>query len=128
MISRRDQIEREAAHNLARPAPGTRLCALSDLVEGEGKTFRYRVQFDLFTGAVFRFGDRVVGYVDSCPHAGWPLGARDDHYLTADKRHILCAGHWALFTFDGACVAGPCAGETLITWPVAVIDGEVLAA
>jgi nitrite reductase/ring-hydroxylating ferredoxin subunit len=27
----------------------------------------------VFAGFVVRKGEGVVGYVDSCPHAGWPL-------------------------------------------------------
>ena len=38
-------------------------------------------------------------------------------------------GHGALFRLeDGVCVAGPCAGERLKPWPVAVIDGVVTTA
>lgn len=128
MTSRRAQIERELLTNLARPKAGTRLCAVADLIPGEGKTFRYRVEFDLFTGAIFHHAGQVFGYVDSCPHAGWPLGVRDDHYLTVDRRHILCAGHAALFDFEGLCIAGPCEGEHLVDWPIEIRDGEVFAA
>lgn len=71
----------------------------------------------------------MAGYVDRCPHAGWPLAAFDERFLTRDGAHILCSGHGALFTLeDGACVAGPCAGEALEGWPVAVSAGEVFTA
>ena len=71
----------------------------------------------------------VAGYVDSCPHAGWPLAVFDDRYLTRDARHLLCAGHGALFRpEDGVCTAGPCAGERLTPWPVRVVAGFVISA
>ena len=83
----------------------------------------------MFAGVVVRIGEEVRGYVDSCPHAGWPLSTLDDRYLTRDHRHILCAGHGALFTpLTGECVAGPCFGERLSPWPVAVRDGRVVTA
>ena len=63
--------------------------------------------------------------MDSCPHAGWPLAPMDDRYLTRDARHIFCAGHGALFSLDGHCVAGPCAGDDLAVWPVEVLGGDV---
>lgn len=68
------------------------------------------------------------GYVDSCPHAGWPL-AMFDRYLTREKDLILCSGHGALFRIaDGVSIGGPCAGEALEPWPIMVIDGTVRTA
>jgi nitrite reductase/ring-hydroxylating ferredoxin subunit len=114
--------------NPARPAPGVRLCALAEIPEPGGKSFRFRDGARLFAGFVIRAGGSARGFVDSCPHAGWPLGALDDRYLTRDGRHILCAGHGALFDLEGACVAGPCHGERLAAWPVEVRNGDVWTA
>jgi len=78
---------------------------------------------------VIRLGDRIFGYVDSCPHAGWPMGALSGGYLTREKDFILCAGHAALFRReDGLCVGGPCAGDRLSPWPVQIKDGQILTA
>ena len=83
----------------------------------------------LFAGFVVRQGETLVGYVDSCPHAGWPLAGFAGRYLTRENDYILCAGHGALFKIeDGACVAGPCPNQALAPWPVAVRDGQVFAA
>lgn len=111
--------------NPARPPPGTRLCALDEIADPGGKGFRFRADSRLFAGFVVRRGEIVAGYVDSCPHAGWPLAALDDRYLTRSGEHILCSGHGALFTLEGRCVAGPCMGEVLTPWAVTVRDGEV---
>lgn len=121
-------MTRDADDNPARPEPGQRLCALSDLADPGSKGFRFRSGTRLFAGFVVRLGDEVRGYVDSCPHAGWPLGAMDDRYLTRDD-YILCAGHGALFRpLDGACVAGPCVDDRLEPWPVLVLGGEIVTA
>lgn len=81
-----------------------------------------------FAGFVVRRGDDVLGYVDSCPHAGWPL-AMFDRYLTREGDRILCGGHGALFRLeDGVCTAGPCAGRALEPWPVSVNQGVVSTA
>jgi len=101
---------------------------VADLADPGTRGFRFREGSRLFAGFVVREGEAVRGFVDSCPHAGWPLAALDDRYLTRDARHILCAGHGALFRLDGACVAGPCTGEGLHPWPVEVRDGEVFTA
>ena len=114
--------------NPARPPPGLRLCALAEIGDPGGKSFRFREGSRMFAGFVIREGGAARGFVDSCPHAGWPLAPMDDRYLTRDARHILCAGHGALFSLDGLCVAGPCADERLVNWPVEVRDGEVFTA
>lgn len=105
-----------------------RLCDLDEIADPGGKSFRFREGTRMFAGFVIRQGEGAVGYVDSCPHAGWPLAPMDDRYLTRDARHILCAGHGALFTLEGLCVAGPCADERLTAWPIVVQDGVVFTA
>ena len=114
--------------NPAKPAAGVRLCELGEIADPGAKSFRFRSDRWLFAGFVVRAGEVLRGYVDSCPHAGWPLGAMDDRYLTRDQAHILCAGHGALFKLDGVCVAGPCAGDRLTDWPVVLKDGALWTA
>jgi nitrite reductase/ring-hydroxylating ferredoxin subunit len=75
-----------------------------------------------------RRGESVVGYVDVCPHAGWPLAAAPDRYLTREGDRIFCAGHGAVFRIsDGECTFGPCAGQSLKPWPVTVDANGVVA-
>jgi len=105
-----------------------RLCALDEIADPGGKSFRFREDTRMFAGFVIRQGEAVTGFVDSCPHAGWPLAPMDDRYLTRDKRFIFCAGHGALFELGGKCVAGPCMGESLAAWPVELRGDEVFTA
>jgi nitrite reductase/ring-hydroxylating ferredoxin subunit len=114
--------------NPARPAAGQRLCALSEVADPGGKGFRFRVDGRIFAAFIIRRGELLEGYVDSCPHAGWPLATFDDRYLTRDGRHILCTGHGALFTLHGQGATSPCLGEHLTVWPIKVRDGEVFTA
>jgi nitrite reductase/ring-hydroxylating ferredoxin subunit len=82
-----------------------------------------------FRGFIVRWGKRVAGYVDSCPHVGAPLALTPTAYLTGTGEHIICATHGALFRpDDGKCVAGPCVGRSLKPWPVAVDQGWVRTA
>jgi nitrite reductase/ring-hydroxylating ferredoxin subunit len=113
--------------NPARPAAGTALCRLDEIAEPGAKGFDFRSGEALFAGFVVRRGGGVYGYVDICPHAGWPLAADPDRYLTRDGRHIFCSGHGALFKPEtGVCVAGSCWGWALDPWPVTVdADGVV---
>lgn len=118
-----------APSNPARPAAGLRLCALADIADPGAKGFRFREADALFAGVVVRRGALLAGYEDRCPHAGWPLAALDDRFLTRRGEHILCAGHGALFQLeDGLCVAGPCFGERLASWPLVARDGQVFTA
>jgi nitrite reductase/ring-hydroxylating ferredoxin subunit len=63
----------------------------------------------------------VFGYIDRCPHAGFPLGNIMGRFLTREGDLILCAAHGALFRRgDGVCVSGPCAGKALWRWAVRI--------
>ncbi len=116
------------SENPAKPAFGTALCALEEIANPGGKGFVFREGDALFSGFVLREGAEVRGYVDSCPHAGWPLASGPDRYLTRDNRFILCSGHGALFLKGtGECISGPCFGEHLTRWPVTVVRGIVRA-
>ncbi len=115
--------------NPARPAPGTPLCALADLADPGSKGFMFRQGEALFLGFVTQVGGVVAGWVDRCPHAGMPLAMIPNRYLTREGDLILCATHGALFRpDDGRCVGGPCAGQTLTSWPVRVEAGSVVTA
>lgn len=113
--------------NPAAPTPGTVLCRLDEIECGKG--FRFREGDAAFYGMVLREGDRVWGFVDSCPHTGQPLSLFGDRYFTREGDLLLCSGHGALFRPDtGECVAGPCVGRALTRWPVTVCDSEVVVA
>jgi nitrite reductase/ring-hydroxylating ferredoxin subunit len=115
--------------NLARPAAGTTLCKLDEIPDPGAKGRLFRAGDQLFLGFLVRRGSAVFGYVDRCPHAGMPLAAVGDRYLTRRGDAILCANHGALFRLsDGVCTSGPCAGLALMPWPVRVRDGDVVAA
>jgi nitrite reductase/ring-hydroxylating ferredoxin subunit len=115
--------------NPARPAAGTVLCPLDEISSPGSRGFRYRADDAVFAGFVIRRGESVVGYVDSCPHAGWPLSGPNGRFLTRENDLILCAGHAALFRIeDGAMVAGPCQTVALTPWPVRVEGSDIVVA
>lgn len=99
------------------------LCRLEDIPDGEGMGFEMDGGDDIF---VVRKGQRVHGYVNSCPHAASPLDWVENQFMSLDKSHILCATHGAEFRIeDGHCVLGPCLGKSLDRVSVSVRDGQV---
>ena len=102
---------------------------MADLADPGSHGFVFTAGEARFAGFVVRRGGAVTGWIDSCPHARWPLAWREHEYLTREGDLILCAGHGALFRpADGLCVAGPGAGRGLSPWPVTVRDGLLVTA
>lgn len=109
--------------------PGIALGALDQIADGKARNFVIQMRTGRFHGFVVRRGGAVFGYVDRCPHAGVPLTQTLDDYLTPDGSLIACSWHGALFEIaDGRCVGGPCVGQALTPWPVAVNDGAIVTA
>ncbi len=80
-------------------------------------------------GFVLRVGEGIRGYVNRCPHAGHPLNLLPERFLTPDGALILCSSHGALFEkSSGYCVAGPCAGRSLMPVALEIRWGFVLLA
>jgi nitrite reductase/ring-hydroxylating ferredoxin subunit len=108
---------------------GVRLGPLDLIADGGARSFVLQMRAGRFHGFVVRRGDRVHGYVDRCPHALVPLARTLDDYLTSDGSLIACSWHGALFSIEsGLCVGGPCAGQHLAPWSVAVSEGEIVTA
>jgi nitrite reductase/ring-hydroxylating ferredoxin subunit len=108
---------------------GVVLGPLALISDGAARNFVLQLRERRFHGFVVRQGARVFGYQDRCPHAGVPLAQVLDDYLTPDGGLIRCAWHGALFEIaDGRCVGGPCVGQGLTAWPVAVRDGLIVTA
>lgn len=92
----------------------TFLCRLADLDATGGKDVVIDdagVRLGLF---VVRWRGAVHGYVNSCPHARLPLNWKDDSFFDLSRNYLLCANHGAFFDVaTGACVRGPCKGQSL---------------
>lgn len=103
------------------------VCRLSDLEDGKAYGFDpFRKGRD--TVFVVRRGNKVHAYVDICPHYGTtPLPWKKNAYLTGDGQHIFCSAHGAIFDIEtGACVLGPCLGQSLTSVQVAISqEGEI---
>lgn len=118
----------ETARVWSTPA-GVDLGPLDQIADGAARNFVLQMKAGRFHGFAVRRGDQAYGYVDRCPHAGLPLAQALDQYLTADRSHIACSWHGAMFEPEtGKCVGGPCVGQKLTPWPLAVIEGRLKTA
>ena len=112
----------------ATPA-GVTIGPLDDIADGAARNYVLQLRAGRFHGFVVRQGQEVFGYVDRCPHMGLPLAQTLDAYLTPDGSAITCSWHAALFAIsDGKCLGGPCPGQALTPWPVAVQGDAIVTA
>ncbi|MDB5675321.1 MAG: Rieske (2Fe-2S) domain protein [Sphingomonas bacterium] len=97
--------------------------------DGHARAFVLQMEAGRLHGFVVRRGNAAFGYVDRCPHMQLPLATSLDDYLAPDRDLIVCSWHGALFEVEtGRCVGGPCAGARLISWPIDVVEGEMVTA
>lgn len=109
--------------------PNVPLCVETDIADPGARSFVLQIGEAFFHGFVVRKDGQVAGYIDRCPHAGYPLAVELDRYLTPDGGLILCSWHGAAFEpLTGKCIAGPCAGGRLTPWPVQVAGGVIRTA
>ncbi len=106
--------------------PGVALCAEDDIPDPGSRGFVLQIGEAFFHGFVVRRNGGISGFVDRCPHQGFPLAIELDQYLIPDGSLILCGWHGAVFEpASGVCVGGPCAGARLTAWPVKTVDGII---
>jgi nitrite reductase/ring-hydroxylating ferredoxin subunit len=68
-------------------------------------------------------------YINSCPHEHIPLETFPNHFLTEDKKYLLCSGHGARFVLStGECISGPCFARSLTRLPIEERDGAIYLA
>lgn len=100
------------------------LCNRADLEATGAKEIIFEQDGQRISVFVVKHADKIVGYVNSCPHARLPLNWRDDHFFDVTGLYLLCANHSAFFDIaTGQCVRGPCKGQALTPYPVA-FDGQ----
>jgi nitrite reductase/ring-hydroxylating ferredoxin subunit len=103
------------------------ICPLHELPDPGARGFTMGQGEWPLKGFVVRQGERVYGYVNHCPHAGFPLNWQPDKFLVPGGSTIRCVMHGALFEMEtGLCLSGPCRGLGLQPLPVYVQDGYVL--
>ena len=107
-------------------AKNTKICDVDQIEDGGSDGFVIDTKNGRCGLMVLRRGERVVSYLNSCPHVGTPLDIQPGRFLSQSGTHILCTTHGALFQInDGLCVAGPCLNDRLTPVDVEVRDGGI---
>lgn len=100
-----------------------RLCALAELEENVGRSFR-SPQGEVIL--VLRDG-QVHAWQNICPHLGINLEFNPDEFMDSENYYLICSNHGALFRVeDGVCVSGPCRGEALLPVAIRTENGDIL--
>lgn len=77
-------------------------------------------------GFALRFDGQVVAYLNRCAHVPTEMDWQPGQFLDADKRHIICSIHGAIYEpRSGRCVGGPCERGRLMAIEVSERDGQV---
>jgi len=103
-----------------------KLCELEDVTPERGKEVMLRTPEGNSYIAIFRVGEGVRAYLNTCPHQGRSLNWAPDEFLIGSDGRLVCPHHGASFDLaSGACLGGPCVGDSLTPVPVLIKDGGV---
>jgi nitrite reductase/ring-hydroxylating ferredoxin subunit len=107
------------------PLASKPLVTLGDLPDGGLLEVEAEIDGVAESLILHRTGDTVRAWLNICPHAGRRLDWAPGKFLMSKDGLLVCAAHGASFELgEGACVAGPCRGDSLRAVAVTVVDGE----
>ncbi len=106
------------------------IAASAELADG-GPGVRFTVEHDgrAIEAFAIRHHGAVHAYLNVCAHQVVELDWVPGAFFTADRLHLICSLHGALYEPDtGRCVAGPCHGAALAKLEVSerAEDGTVV--
>ncbi len=82
---------------------------------------------ELVSIIVARNNAGVYGYINRCPHAGWPLENFNGSFIFTPNGEIVCAAHGAIFNVtNGHCMGGPGQSKPLQKFPITIKDDLII--
>jgi nitrite reductase/ring-hydroxylating ferredoxin subunit len=103
------------------------VCAESAVPDGGALEFEVGGGDWPFRGFLVRHAGALRAFANVCPHKRYPLNMVEHAFRVPGEALVRCAQHGALFDPDsGQCLAGPCAGRSLLRLEFRVAGGEVL--
>lgn len=102
-----------------------KLCSIKDIPEDNALGCELRDGTQVF---VLKWQGKYHAYINSCPHAGWPLNIQPNSFFDLERQRIQCSNHMAMFDPEtGLCTAGPCNGDELTRLNIRLIDEKIYA-
>jgi len=112
--------------NIAQPSKGKAVGRLGELTHGQSKKFTLRRGQRDFEAMLINYQGNHYAYVNRCPHVGLGLDWVDNQFFSVDHRYLMCANHGAVFEPPtGECVWGPCAGLSLQSLPLEIVEQSI---
>ena len=103
-----------------------RLCAESDIKEGEGRGFVFGNGLERQAVFVIRWRGVLRAYRNSCPHVGTPIDWPENRFFDTSGEYLMCGTHGAVFRpEDGFCIEGPCHGRSLTRVEIRCENGMI---
>jgi nitrite reductase/ring-hydroxylating ferredoxin subunit len=100
---------------------------MSSVEDGGVKELRFGDGDGMLSILLYRWGEDIRAFVNSCPHFSLPLNSRPDCFLVMTEARVMCAWHCAVFRLkDGHCLEGPAQGMSLEAVPVTTSGGFIL--
>ncbi|MCA1384270.1 MULTISPECIES: Rieske 2Fe-2S domain-containing protein [unclassified Bradyrhizobium] len=113
------------------PNPIYAICGFNDIPSRQAMGFHLMVVEDdgnhrPWSIIVVRWGKKVLGYVNKCPHNSVKLDWEQNQFLDPCGIRLMCGKHGSTFELGtGRCVEGPCQGRALTPIALAVLDGDI---
>lgn len=103
------------------------LLALDELLDGDLLEVEAEIDGVAESLILYRSGSSVRAWLNICPHAGRRLDWAPGKFLMSKDGLLVCAAHGASFELGGgACIAGPCRGDSLRAITIDVVEGRVV--
>ncbi|MDA9419223.1 MULTISPECIES: Rieske (2Fe-2S) protein [Bradyrhizobium] len=113
------------------PNPIYAICGFNDIPSRQAMGFHLMVVEDdgkhrPWSIIVVRWGKKVLGYVNKCPHNSVKLDWEQNQFLDSCGTRLMCGKHGSTFELGtGRCVEGPCEGRALTPIALAVLEGDI---
>ena len=112
--------------NVNFPPEKAAIARQEEIADGQGRRFEVGKGPSRVDGVLVRFGGRFYAYINRCKHMPMPLDLVKNHFFTANKKHLRCQSHGAMYDpTTGKCHAGPCRGKGLDPLRITVEGGIV---
>jgi nitrite reductase/ring-hydroxylating ferredoxin subunit len=101
---------------------------VEEISEGASRKFVFLRAGQEIEAFAFRRNGDLYAYINRCRHVPMTMDWVENRFFTEEGDFILCATHGACYVPEtGECVDGPPLGKFLISVPLEIREGEILA-